>query len=65
MPEMKMSRSEYALLSEGKRSQLLNSLEIRVRELGAAAATRELGFWSMLQPDDRNDLTYFVKTNGN
>lgn len=65
MPEMKMSRSEYALLSGGQRSQLLDRLEIKVRELGAASATRERGFWSMLQPEDRRDLTYFVKTNGN
>jgi hypothetical protein len=64
MPDLKMSRSEYALLSGDQRSQLLHSLEIKVRELGAAAATRERGFWSMLQSEDRKDLIYFVKTNG-
>ncbi|MBK7842490.1 MAG: hypothetical protein IPJ71_02170 [Bdellovibrionales bacterium] len=59
-----MSRSEYALLGGGERNQLVNRLEIKVRELGAAAATREREFWSMLQTEDREDLTYFVKTNG-
>lgn len=64
MPEFKMSRSEYASLGGGERTQLVNRLEIKVRELGAVAAARESGFWSMLQPEDRRDLTYFVKTNG-
>lgn len=65
MPEMKISRSEYALLKGDGRSRLLNGLEFKVRELGAVAAARERGFWSMLQPEDRRNLTYFVKTNGN
>ncbi|MBK8205108.1 MAG: hypothetical protein IPK68_23385 [Bdellovibrionales bacterium] len=65
MPEFKISRSEYALLKGDGRSQLLARLEGKVRELGAVAATREMAFWSRLQSEDRRDLTYFVKTNGN
>ena len=64
IPELNISRSEYILLRKYGRSPFLDQLEIKVKKLEAAAATREASFWYLLRLEDRKDLRYFYEMNG-